>query len=152
GSVWMADQASHLRIALVHDYWVYLRGGERIFLGLTRLFPAADCYTLIRRRSLPLPKAHASRLRSTPLQWIPFGPRHHRALLPLYPLAARSLDLRAYDLVISSSSGFCHGARTAGPHICYCHTPLRYAWNEYQATLDRHRSPLSRAILAGALG
>jgi glycosyltransferase involved in cell wall biosynthesis len=139
------------RIALVHDYWVTLRGGERIFLGLTRLFPEADCFALIRDPHLGSGDHKALAMRTTALQWIPHGYRHFRSLLPLYPLAARSLDLRGYDLVISSSSGFCHGARTSGVHVCYCHSPLRYAWNEFDATIRQQRSPLGRAALSGVL-
>ncbi len=135
------------RVALVHDYWVTLRGGEYVFRGLARLFPGADCYVLIHKRSVPTGIEH-TRLRTSPLQWIPLGWRYYRALLPLYPLAARHLDLRGYDLVISSSSGFCHHARTNGVHICYCHAPLRYAWNEYKATLERQKAPWRRAALA----
>lgn len=140
-----------IRVALVHDYWVSLRGGERVFLALRRLFPEADCFVLV-RGSVELPADQEPfRPRSTPLQWIPLGARHHRALLPLYPLAARSLDLTGYDLVVSSSSGFCHGVRTAGVHICYCHTPLRYTWHEYQSTMAHLRSRLGRAVLGATL-
>lgn len=134
-------------MALVHDYWVTLRGGEYVFRGLARLFPEADCYVLIHRRDVPTGIEDA-RWHTSPLQWIPWGPRYYRALLPLYPLAARRLDLRSYDLVISSSSGFCHYVRTDGIHICYCHSPLRYAWSEYADTLAQQRSPWRRAALS----
>lgn len=138
------------RVALVHDYWVHLRGGERIFLALTRLFPQADCYVLIRRQRVAESEAPL-RLRTSALRFIPFGGRYFRALLPLYPFAAQQLDLRSYDLVVSSSSGFCHGVRTAGVHICYCHSPLRYVWQERDATLAHTRTRLSRLVLARLL-
>ena len=138
------------RVALVHDYWVTLRGGEYLFRGLARLFPDADCYVLIHRRTVPTDIERA-RWHTSPLQWIPWGARHYRALLPLYPLAARSLDLRGYDLVVSSSSGFAHYVRSEGPHICYCHTPLRYAWSEYAATLAQQPSGWRRAALTAIL-
>jgi glycosyltransferase involved in cell wall biosynthesis len=148
----IAQRLAGRRVALVHDYLVTLRGGERILLALKRLFPTADCYALLaRRHGLPAELA-ALHARTTPLQWIPGAARHYRALLPLYPVAARALDLRGYDLVISDSSGFCHGVRTDGPHLCYCHTPLRYAWHEYDATLAAQRSPLRRAVLRAVLG
>jgi glycosyltransferase involved in cell wall biosynthesis len=139
------------KVALVHDYWVMLRGGERIFLGLRRLFPEADLYTLIQARDVPTEREAPLDFQPTPLRWIPGGGRHYRGLLPLYPFAARALDLRGYDLVISSSSGFCHGARTDGVHLCYCHSPLRYAWHEYTATLSGERAPLRRAVLRRVL-
>jgi glycosyltransferase involved in cell wall biosynthesis len=145
-----AERVLGQRVALVHDYWVTVRGGERVFQGLARLFPEADTYVLIRDPRVATPPELA-RLRTTYLQWIPFGHRHFRALLPLYPIAARRLDLRGYDLVISSSSGFCHAARTDGIHICYCHSPLRYAWNEYDATLALQPVGIRRALLAATL-
>ena len=136
-----------MRIALVHDYWVGLRGGERIFLALKRLFPHADCYALVggpryMPRDMDLPEVRISRMRL-----IPFAGRHYRALLPLYPYIARNLDLSAYDFVLSSSSGFCHAARTTGAHLCYCHTPNRYAWHEHEMTLAAQRSKIGRAVL-----
>jgi glycosyltransferase involved in cell wall biosynthesis len=140
-----------MRIALVHDYWVGLRGGEQIFLALKRLFPAADCYALVGGASymphdIDLPNVQISSMR-----YIPFSGRYYRALLPVYPFAARSLDLTNYDLVISSSSGFCHAARIAGPHLCYCHTPNRYAWQEYDTTLAAQPSQLRRTVLRRVL-
>src|SRR5262245_41519009 len=140
-----------VRIALVHDYWVGLRGGERIFLALKRLFPRADCYALIggpryMPSELELPEVRISRLR-----FIPFSGRYYRALLPVYSYVARNLDLTGYDLVISSSSGFCHAARTSGIHLCYCHTPNRYAWNEYEMTLAAQPSRIRRAALSRVL-
>lgn len=143
-------QSAFGRVALVHDYWVHLRGGERIFLALMRLFPQADCYVLIRRRWVPEGEAPLE-LHTSALRFVPFGGRYFRALLPLYPLAARQLDLRGYDLVISSSSGFCHGARTAGTHLCYCHSPLRYIWNERDTTLAGARTPLTRLVMSRLL-
>ena len=69
------------RVALVHDYWVTMRGGERVFLALRRLFPEADCFVLL-RGSVELPADHEPvHLRSTPLQWLPLGARYYRALL-----------------------------------------------------------------------
>jgi glycosyltransferase involved in cell wall biosynthesis len=139
------------RIALVHDYWVTLRGGERVFLALTRLFPQADCYALIApRRHLPAELAQVP-LQSSFLSFLPGSYRYYRTYLPLYPLAARSLNLKHYDLVITSSSGFTQRVQTRGVHICYCHTPLRYAWNEFDATLAQQRPPITRALLAGIL-
>jgi glycosyltransferase involved in cell wall biosynthesis len=137
-------------VALVHDYWVTVRGGERIFQGLARLFPTADTYALIRDRRVATPPDLA-RLRTSALRWIPFGARNFRALLPLYPIAARQLDLRGYDLVISSSSGFCHAARADGVHLCYCHSPLRYVWSEYDETVALQPPGLRRALLRTTL-
>ncbi|MGZ3665832.1 MAG: glycosyltransferase [Ktedonobacterales bacterium] len=90
-------------------------------------------------------------VRISQLRLIPFSGRYYRALLPAYPFVARNLDLRKYDLVISSSSGFCHAAQTSGAHLCYCHTPNRYAWHEYDMTLAAQPSKLRRAVLSRML-
>ncbi|MDE3230405.1 MAG: glycosyltransferase, partial [Chloroflexota bacterium] len=141
----------NMRIALTHDYWVRVRGGERVFLALTRMFPQANLYVLAQRRAALASFPADHRPRASFLRRIPFSGRFYRELLPLYPMAARSLDLRGYDLVISSSSGFCHAAQTDGLSVCYCHTPLRYAWQEYDATLASQRFPPARAALATVL-
>ena len=147
----MSDQLETMRVALVHDYWVHVRGGERIFLALMRMFPQADPYILVQRSASLKALPAGRRPRASILQRIPFAARYYRGLLPLYPWAARRLDLRGYDLVLSSSSGFCHAAQTDGPHVCYCHSPLRYAWQEYDATLAAQRFPPMRATLAAVL-
>lgn len=147
----MSDQLETMRIALVHDYWVHVRGGERIFRAFLRMFPQADAYVLVQRRASLTSLPDGRRLRASILQRIPFAATYYRGLLPLYPWAARRLDLRGYDLVLSSSSGFCHAAQTDGPHLCYCHSPLRYAWHEYDETLAAQRFPPTRAALASVL-
>ena len=83
------------------------------------------------------------------LQTLRPSARTFRALLPLYPAAIESFDLSEYDLVVSSSSAWAHAVlcdeRTV--HVCYCHNPFRYAWNDRDQTLARHRNPVSRAFL-----
>src|SRR5207302_3106871 len=103
---------SPLRIGLVHDYLVHVRGGERVFQALCDMFPAADVYTLIHNPDV------SSRLlnrpvRSSFLQRAPGRTRFFRAYLPFYPIAARRLDLSSYDLIISSSSAWAHWIRSA---------------------------------------
>lgn len=120
-----------MRVAIVHD-WLNQRGGaEEVLEVLRSMFPDAPVFT-----SIFMPRAMPEEYRSWPirtsfLQRLPSVNRYHRALLPLYPLAFRSLDLSGYDLVISNSSGFCHGVGTRGRgtcHINYCLTPPRYVW------------------------
>ena len=99
---------------------------------MLRAYPQADLYTLVDF----LPDSIRQRLggrhaRTSFLQHIP-GARHRfRALLPLFPRAIELFDLRAYDLVLSSSHAVAKGVRTTATqlHICYCHTPMRYAWD-----------------------
>jgi lipopolysaccharide/colanic/teichoic acid biosynthesis glycosyltransferase/glycosyltransferase involved in cell wall biosynthesis len=139
------------RIAILHDYLVHVRGGERVLAALHRRYPSADVFTLVYDRAgLPagygVIPAHTSFI-----QHLPLARRHFRAYLPLYPLAAARLDVRGYDLVISSSSAWVHGARTnpLARHICYCHTPFRFAWNERDTAAGAEAlipAPLARAL------
>ena len=119
-----------MRVAFVHDYLTQFGGAERVLLELHRLYPQAPVYT-----SLYDTRAFDGRLagvdvRTTFMQKIPGGVRHFRALLPLYSRAFESLDLRGYDLVISSTTSFAKGVFT-GPrtlHISYVNTPTRFLW------------------------
>lgn len=120
------------RIAVVHDWLDTWGGGENVLAEMLRAYPQADLYTLVDF----LPDSIRQRLggrhaRTSFLQHIP-GARHRfRALLPLFPRAIERFDLRAYDLVLSSSHAVAKGVRTTATqlHICYCHTPMRYAWD-----------------------
>src|SRR5579862_4120459 len=119
-------------VAIVHYWFLRMRGGEKVVESLCRMFPQADLFTLfydpesvsdtIRRH-----KVTASYL--NPLR------RYHRSLLPFMPSALESLDLRGYDLVLSSESGPAKGVIVPSDarHVCYCHTPMRYLWDLYPA-------------------
>lgn len=120
------------RIAVVHDWLDTWGGGENVLAEILRAYPDADLYTLVDF----LPDALRPRLagkwaHTTFLQRIPGARRHFRSLLPLFPFAIQSLDLSEYSLVISSSHAVAKGVRTTASqlHVCYCHTPMRYAWD-----------------------
>lgn len=120
-----------MKIALVHDYLIRFGGGERVFLNLKKIFPQAEIYTLLYDKEkmgkyFPNTKIHTSFLQNFPL-----SQRYHRILAPLMPAAVESLDLRDFDLVISSSSAFIKGLvlRPKVIHICYCHNPARFLWD-----------------------
>ncbi|MDP2661226.1 MAG: glycosyltransferase [Dehalococcoidia bacterium] len=136
-----------MRVAIVHD-WLNQRGGaEEVLEVLRSMFPQAPIFTSIFSPQA-MPEAYRSwPVRTSFLQHLPAVDRYHRALLPIYPLAFRLMDLSDYDLVISNSSGFCHGVSTRKPqcHINYCLTPPRYAWN-----LDQYmeREQLGTAVRA----
>ncbi len=113
------------------------------------MFPDAPIFT-----SIFSPQAMPEAYRQWPihtsfLQYLPAVERYHRALLPIYPLAFQLTDLSEYDLVISNSSGFCHGVRTRKPqfHFNYCLTPPRYAWNLDQYMEREHLGTVVRAFL-----
>lgn len=120
-----------MRVALVHDWLLAYRGGERVLAALCRLFPQADLFTLFYCPGSTVPTIENRRIRVSWLGHLPGVQRYYRWLLPLYPLAARSLRLGSYDLVISSSHTAAK-AVTISPdavHVCYCHSPARYLWH-----------------------
>jgi len=102
---------------------------------IAALFPSAEIFTLVASPSgLPATLAQR-RIHTSFLQRLPLGKTHHRHFLPFYPAAAESLDLRGFDLVLSSDSGPVKGVRLdpGATHICYCHSPMRYLWDGYEA-------------------
>ena len=136
------------RVALVHDFLLDLRGAERVFLSLCDLFPAADVFTAVYDPHGTEGRFAHRRVTASFLQSLRPTARTFRALLPLYPAAMEALDLRGYDLVLSSSSAWAHGVIPGeeAVHVCYCHNPFRYAWNARDETLER-RDPVTRAAL-----
>jgi glycosyltransferase involved in cell wall biosynthesis len=121
-----------MKIAIVHDWLTGVRGGERCLEVFLALYPDADLFTLIHVPGATTPQIE-SRVRGTSyLQRFPHVSRYYRALLPLYPSAARRLPLTDYDLVISLSHAAAKNV-IPGPnavHISYCFTPMRYIWDQ----------------------
>jgi glycosyltransferase involved in cell wall biosynthesis len=136
------------QVARVQDFLLDVRGAERVFLALCDLFPQADLFTAVYDERGTEGRFAARRPTTSFLQRMHPDARTFRALLPLYPYAMEALDLRGYDLVISSSSAWAHGviADADAVHVCYCHNPFRYAWNAREATLAKY-DPLRRAAL-----
>jgi glycosyltransferase involved in cell wall biosynthesis len=136
------------RVALVHDFLVDVRGAERVFLALCDTFPEADLFTAVYDERGTERRFAGRRVHTSFLQALRPTSRTFRALLPLYPSAMESLDLRGYDLVLSSSSAWAHGVIPSerAVHVCYCHNPFRYAWNAREDTLAA-RGPVGRAAL-----
>jgi glycosyltransferase involved in cell wall biosynthesis len=128
---------SSVKVAIVH-YWLYhMRGGERVVDALCQLFPDADIYTHVYDAQGVSPTIRRHRVRTTFVGKLPFAQRLYKVYLPLMPLALKLLDLKDYDLVISSESGPAKGI-SVGPgalHVCYCHSPMRYAWEMEEAYL-----------------
>jgi glycosyltransferase involved in cell wall biosynthesis len=138
-----------LRVALVHDFLLDLRGAERVFLAMCDIWPEAHVYTAVYDESGTEGRLAGRDVRPSFLQRLHPGARNFRALLPFYPAAIESLDLSGYDLVVSSSSAWAHAVicDERSVHVCYCHNPFRYAWNDRDATLARMPDPVSRAVL-----
>src|SRR4051794_35615971 len=140
------------RVALVHDFLLDLRGGERVFLALCELFPDADIFTAVYDPAGTEGRFAHRRVHTSFLQKLRPNAASFRRLLPLYPYAMEALDLSGYDLVLSSSSAWAHGVLPSedAVHVCYCHNPFRYAWNAREATLRAH-GPVVRAGLGAVL-
>jgi len=131
-------------VALVHDFLLDLRGGERVFAAICDAWPKADVYTAVYDEKGTEGRFAAREPRTSFLQSLKPTARTFRALLPLYPHAIESLDLRGYDIVVSSSSAWAHGVLVdpGAVHVCYCHNPFRYAWTEREATVAARPAPL----------
>jgi glycosyltransferase involved in cell wall biosynthesis len=123
---------SLLKVALVHYWLVGMRGGEKVLEAFCDLFPDADIFTLVADPERLSPKIRRHKITTSFLQKIG-GRKHYQKMLPLMPHALESLDLTAYDLVISSEAGPAKGVitRPDALHICYCHSPMRYIWDLY---------------------
>jgi len=138
-----------MKVALVHDYLNQMGGAERVVLALHEIFPDAPVYTSIYDPGRVDSAFQKMDIRTSFMQRLPFVKKHHQPFLPLYPFAMERLDLRDYDLVLSSSSAFGKGVITAPDtmHICYCHTPMRWCWN-YDEYVEREQlGRISRSIL-----
>jgi glycosyltransferase involved in cell wall biosynthesis len=120
-----------MQIALVHDWLVSARGGEKCLDALCRHYPDANLFTLLRRRGATTSAIEQMSIRTSPLQHVPGITRIYRYLLPLMPAAIESLRLPdGLDLVVSCSHAVAKGVIVPRgvPHVCYCFTPMRYAW------------------------
>jgi glycosyltransferase involved in cell wall biosynthesis len=125
------------RIALVHDWLTGMRGGEKCLEAVCRRWPNASLHTLFHRRGSTSPIIEAMRPRISFLGRLPNVHRYYRYLLPLMPTAIESLRLPSCDLVVSFSHCVAKGVRPTAPHVCYCFTPVRYAWHMRQSYFGR---------------
>lgn len=110
-----------------------MRGGERVLERLLHLYPDADIFTHVVVLDALSPVIRARPITTTFIQKLPGARRHYQKYLPLMPIALEGLDLRGYDLVISSESGPAKGiiAPPNALHVCYVHSPMRYLWDHY---------------------
>ena len=122
------------RVALVHDWLTGMRGGEKVLDAICEVFPDAPLTTLVRVPGSVSARIEARPIRTSFVQALPAPARFYRHYLPLYPLAVRLLDFQGADLVVSSSH--CAAKSVIVPegavHVCYCHSPMRYAWDQFE--------------------
>ena len=139
------------RVALVHDFLLGLRGAERVFLEMAKVWPEADIFSPVYDERLTRGRFAHRNVHTSFLQRLHPSRRTFRALLPLYPAAIESFDLSGYDVVVSSSSAWAHAVicDPGAVHVCYCHNPFRYAWNERHSTLADRPDPVTRALARG---
>ncbi|TKJ34737.1 glycosyl transferase [bacterium (candidate division B38) B3_B38] len=122
-----------MRIALVHDWLTGMRGGERVLEVLCEIYPQATIFTLLHIPGATSPIIERMTIKTSFIQRLPFASTRYRHYLPLFPTAIEQFDLRGYDLIISISHCVAKGAIVPSDaiHICYCNTPMRYAWDLY---------------------
>ncbi len=130
-----------MRVALVHDWLTGMRGGEKVLEVLCELYPEADIHTLFHRRGSVSPVIERHRITTSLVQWLPLAARDYRRYLPLFPFVIEQFDLDRYDLVISSSHSVAKSAVAPGRarHLCYCFSPMRYAWDQFDAYFGPER-------------
>ncbi|MFT5603788.1 MAG: glycosyltransferase involved in cell wall biosynthesis [Paracoccaceae bacterium] len=128
-----------MKVAIIHFWLVGMRGGEKVVEALLDIYPQADIFTHVIDESAISSKILGRVKDLTFISKLPFAKRLYQSYLPLMPLALEQLDLRGYDLVISSESGPAKGVLVDPDalHICYCHSPMRYVWDMYHDYRER---------------
>jgi glycosyltransferase involved in cell wall biosynthesis len=122
-----------MRVAIIHYWLVGMRGGEKVIEALCEMYPQADIFTHVYVPGSVSDRIRQHKVIPTFINALPRAARMYKTYLPLMPLALEQLDLRGYDLIISSESGPSKGIIPSPEalHVCYCHTPMRYVWNMY---------------------
>ncbi len=133
-----------MKVAVVHDWITGMRGGERVLEALFELFPEASLHTLIYVPGSVSDVIESREIRTSFLQSVPGAASRYRYLLPSFPLAVGSMELPNVDLVLSSSHCVAKGVRIppGARHLCYCHTPMRYVWDQYDAYFGPGRASI----------
>ena len=143
-----------MRTAVVHDYLAQSGGAERVAAALHELFPDAPLYASVYDSKASRPYFAEIDVRTSFLQRSPLSSRRlHKLALPFYPAAFESFDFQGYDLVLSSSSSFAKGVITPPEacHVCYCHTPARFAWRQHEYLSQSRRGRLFSLLMQGML-
>jgi glycosyltransferase involved in cell wall biosynthesis len=120
------------RVAVVHEWLTIPGGSEQVVEELLRMFPKAELFCSIYDPAPWPPVITERQVHASYLSRIPGAQAHYRRLLPFMDRAYRSFDLSRFDLILSSNHAFAKNVRTpeGALHVCYCHTPMRYAWEE----------------------
>ncbi len=144
-SSFIVHRSSFGRVAVIHDWLTGMRGGEAVLEAILDAVPDADLYTLFHFPGSVSKKIESRTIYTSSVQRFASRVSDYRQLLPLFPRAVREWDLGGYDLIISSSHCVAKSVDAKGkPHICYCHTPMRYIWDRFDDYFPRAK-PLRRA-------
>nr|WP_325248963.1 glycosyltransferase [Amylibacter sp.] len=124
---------SQPRVAIIHYWLVGMRGGEKVLEALCRMYPQADIFTHVYTPDTISDLINGHTVNTTSVSRLPMAARMYQKYLPFMPRALEEIDLTGYDLVISSEAGPAKGiiAPPEAPHLCYCHSPMRYLWDQY---------------------
>ena len=142
-----------MRTAVVHDWLNGMRGGEKVLEAILPLLPEPTIFTLFHVPGSVSAEIERFPIRASFLNRFPLARDHYRNYLPLFPRAVESFDLSGFDLVVSSSHCVAKGAISPPgvPHLCYCHTPVRYAYEQFEAYFPAGRTRW-RALKTFAVG
>lgn len=137
-----------MKIAIVHYWLVGMRGGEKVIEALCRMYPEADVFTHVYVPDAVSDEIRRHKVTTSFIGRLPRAAKLYQRYLPLMPLALEQLDLRGYDLIISSESGPAKGIipPPGAMHICYCHSPMRYIWNMFHEYRERS-GPITRLVM-----
>ncbi len=141
-----------MKVALLHDWTIHMRGGEKVLEALAEMYPEAVIYTLFYNKEKLSPSLQKMKFQTSWLQNVPGIQKYYRWLLPVLPQIAGSMEVKDADLVISSCHCVIKSVRIPknAKHICYCHTPMRYLWgfeNEYFSKFPKFLAPLLQWLL-----
>jgi len=143
------------KVALVHDWLTGMRGGEKVLEAICQLYRDATLYTLVQVPGSVSAGIEQHRIKRSLVQWLPRAGNLYRQYLPLFPTVVELFDLDGYDLVISSSHCAVKSVirGVTATHVCYCHSPMRYAWDQFDAyfgpdQVGAARSRLFRPVMA----
>ena len=141
-----------LKTAIVHEWFVNYAGSERVVESLVNIFPDADVFSLVdflndEQRRIILKGKNAN---TSFIQRLPFAKKKHRNYLPLFPSAVEKFDLSDYNLILSSSHSVAKGVKTNKDqlHICYCHSPMRYAWDSSDEYLRGFKGSIAKLFIS----
>lgn len=137
------------KIALVHDYFIQMGGAEKVAEEMHKMFPRAPMFTTVDTRAEAPVALRKAPVHTTWMQYLPGIKKNFRHFFAVYPFAVEGINLKEYDLILSSSSGYAKGVRKrkGAIHICYCHTPMRWAWRYDDYAAREEFSGVKRFVL-----